>query len=104
MGFSFDPEQAEVINKTFLAVNKTVTTSETLISVGGSNATGRQEIVLFNKSNVTIYLGPTGVTTSGANEGLPLEPQESFTQTLSENLSLYGIADSSATILIWELG
>lgn len=104
MGIGLSADQSEVVNKVFISAKKTVGTSQVLAAVSTSNNEDRQELVIYNTSTSTIYVGPSGVTVSGSNEGIPIDPKEAYTQTLGPDLDLYMICATSADVIIWELG
>lgn len=92
----------DVVNGDFQAGTITVGTSQQLASVNGSsNLMDREEVTIYNKSNKTIYYGPTGVTTSN---GIPIEPGEVISLQYGENINVYLIAaDAGNSIIIHEL-
>lgn len=81
-----------------------MTTSEILLAVGSSNLVNRQELVVFNDGLQTIYVGPSGVTSSGTNKGLPIEPAETFNPPSGDGLEFYAVtASGSSDVIIQEL-
>lgn len=101
MGMSFSPDRADVDSDTYVAASITVGTSQVLAAVGVSNLTSRQELLIYNKSNTTIYFGPTGVTTA---TGIPIEPTGVLNLPFGQNINVYLIsATPSLTVIIQEL-
>jgi hypothetical protein len=106
VGLKLSGQFDEVYNTLFVAGTLSVTNSELLLAVGGSNASGRQEVLVFNDSVVTFYYGPTGVQASGANKGVPIDPQEVITLPFGDLIDLYVIAATAGphTLIIQEYG
>lgn len=71
---------------------------------GSSNMTGRQNLIVFNRSlTETVYIGPTGVTTS--SKGIPIPPQAAITFNSGSFINAYLIAGSAGiTVTIQEIG
>jgi hypothetical protein len=66
MAISYSGEYNEVNDGQYLSSNITVGTTEIEAKVGASRLVGRQRLRIYNDSSVTIYFGPSGVsTTSG---------------------------------------
>ena len=87
-------------NIDYQAASKTATTTESLVSVGGSNLTNRKLLVVNNKGPQDIFLGPTGVTTTN---GITVEKDEQVTLAVGDNVDVYMITgSSSATVTIQE--
>ena len=64
MSISYNPELADVLTDSYTAGVISVSTTQTEAKVGGSRLTGRENLRIYNNSNVTIYFGPSGVTSS----------------------------------------
>lgn len=77
-----------------------VTTSATLISDSNPNWQGR---IFKNEGAVTVFLGDSTVTASGADEGWELAAGLEFPDTLS-NGKIYGIVSAgTADVKVWEV-
>lgn len=77
----------------------TVTTTATEVFTGGSRNANRQVVRIYNDGNNVCYIGPTGVTSSGATKGEPLQKAESLEITIG-NVAIFAITSSSTTSLI----
>lgn len=76
----------------YVQADVTVGTSAVEAKVGGSRLANRKRLIITNKSNVTIYIGPSGVTTT---TGRPLlKDQQMFTD--DGDIGVYMIAGSSS--------
>ena len=72
------------------------------IKVGASALEGRQEILVYNDSNLVVYFGDATVTTS---TGIPIEKGELVNLPFRDTLPVYLIASGgSNTVRIQELG
>lgn len=72
MGFGSTGNFSDVADSAYVSAVITVGTSQVQAKVGASNLANRQELIIFNDSLNVIYYGPSGVTTSGANKGIPI--------------------------------
>ena len=65
----------------------------------------RNAMILFNKSTVSVYIGNSDVTASGANEGWILDANSYLSFDITDSIILYAITDigESATLKIMEL-
>jgi hypothetical protein len=91
-------------NSAYVGGNITVGTSEQLASATGSgNNQDRQNILIYNRSTtVTVYFGPTGVTTS---TGIPISPGELATLNVGPAINVYLIAGTAGNIVtVQEVG
>ena len=88
MGISYNPEFADVMQDGYVSGVVTVGTSQVEAKVGASRLEGREMLVIYNDSNSTIYHGPSGVTTSGANKGIPILKGE-FVSIMSGDLGVF---------------
>ena len=77
----------------------TVTTTATELFTGGSRNAARQVVRIYNDGNSVIYIGPSGVTASGANKGEALQKNQSITYSLG-NVALFAITASSSSVVI----
>lgn len=102
MGLNEGGQFNEVDDKSYLAGTVTLSTSQTELKVGASRLDGRQNLLVFNKSSVVIYIGPTGVTSSN---GIPIAPNQMFSYPFGQNIAVYGIvAAGSQSIIVHEIG
>ena len=98
---AFDPDKSDVINSAYVSTTLVIGTTEVELKVGASPLSERQEILLFNESTVTLFFGPTGVTTS---TGIPIDSQETVNLPMGEAISVFIIAGTAGnTIRIQEL-
>jgi hypothetical protein len=79
---------------------KTVGTTQVAAQVGASALPDRIGIFLFNDGPATLYVGPTGVTTSGATKGQPLFKNQSIYYELPDFVALFVIAGSNGNSVI----
>lgn len=105
MGLSISEDKSDVVNTSYVSTVKTVSTTEVEARVGGSPLADRQELIIYNDdSSITIFFGPTGVTTSGANKGIPIAPGEAQNIQIGPDLSVFMIAGSSnSNVIVQEL-
>lgn len=88
-------------NISFIATNKTINTTESLASVGGSNLSNRKTLVIFNRGSQTIYYGPSGVDDT---TGIAIEKDELITLDVGQNILVYLVTKTgNATVTIQEL-
>lgn len=73
-----------------------VATSGTEVSVASARTT-RRSCTIKNIGNITVYVGPTGVTSSN---GFPLEPGEAI--SFSTTGQLFAISSSDSTVAVWD--
>jgi hypothetical protein len=96
---------ADANNSDYQAGELTVGTSQILACANGSsNMSSRQNLIVYNRSStVTVYIGPTGVTTS--SKGIPIPPQSAITFNTGSSINMYLIANSAGnTVTVQELG
>lgn len=79
----------------FLSDLVTVTTSATLIAAA---RTTRQGLTLTNEGSGTVFIGPAGVTASGAGRGLRLAPNAVFSTDVNTG-ALYGICSTGSNVV-----
>jgi hypothetical protein len=90
------PQFADVLEDGYVSGAVTVTTSAIEAKVGGSRQTGREVLYIENTSSVTIYYGPSGVTTS---TGARLFKDQSVFLPVG-NMAVYLIAASGSNAVI----
>lgn len=94
-------EFSDVLEDVILQGVVTVGTTEVELKVGASVNPDREVLRVYNKSNRTIYIGPSGVTST---TGEPVFKDQSFEAPIGTQ-SLFAITDSStADVIVWELG
>ena len=92
----------EVDDKSYLSGTVTVSTSQVELKVGASRLDGRQNLLIYNKGSSTIYIGPSGVTTSN---GIPVVKGQLFSYPFGQNIAVYAIMSSgSQSIIVHEIG
>lgn len=95
----------DVVISDYVSAVKSVGTTEVLAAVGGSNLSGRQEVIIYNDSSSVIYFGPTGVAISGTNKGVPIDPGAFVNLPFGASVQIYLIAASASNnVIIQELG
>lgn len=92
----------EVDESSWVAGTMSVTNSASEAKVGASRLAGRQSLLVYNGTNVNIYYGPSGVTTTN---GIPIFPQQQLTLSIG-NLGVYLIAAAAGpyTVIVHEVG
>lgn len=104
MGISRSGTFDDVLESNYLSTVLSVSTSQVEAKVGVNRLSGRQELLLQNDSSITVYIGPSGVSSSGANKGIPLSSGEFLQVPIGENIALFMIAASgTASIIVQEL-
>jgi len=86
-------------NVSYAAVLKTVTTVQSLASVGVSNLANRKGLVIYNKGAQSIYYGPTGVT---AATGIPVLKDEIVVLGYGQNINVYVLTSTSTADVIYQ--
>ena len=100
-GINESSEYGDVLEDVLLQGVVTIGTTETELKVGVSADPEREVVRIYNNSNTTIYVGPTGVTTS---TGEPLRRRQSMEMPIGQQ-SLYAIvASGTADVIVWEIG
>ena len=72
MALSGGGDRADVVNREFIHVKKTVGTTAIVARVGSENLAGRQELVLVNMGDIDVYWGNSTVTITGSTQGVPI--------------------------------
>lgn len=73
-------------NVTLVDATKTITTTESLAAVGGSNLANRKSLVIYNRGAQDVFYGTTGVDDT---TGIPIIKDEIITLAIGENVSVY---------------
>lgn len=97
-GGSFD----DVLDGNYLSAQVTINTTESEVKVGASRLADRQEVLIFNGGNQTIYFGPTGVSDTN---GIPIESQETVNLPFGDKIAVYLVTKtgSNTKVVIQEL-
>jgi hypothetical protein len=98
-GINFNPEFADVMQDDYIAGRVVVGTSAVEAKVGATRLDGREMLVIYNDSNRTIFHGPSGVTASGVNKGIPILKGE-FVSVMVGNLGVFLIASGAGNNVI----
>ena len=94
-------EYSDVLEDVMVQGVVTIGTTETELKVGGSIESDREVVRVYNKSNSTIYIGPTGVTTTS---GEPLNKNGYMEMPIGVQ-SIYAIVSSGTEdVIVWEIG
>ena len=85
---------------------KSIGTTRTLASVGGSNLQYREKLTIINVSqgsgNRSLFIGDSGVTTNGATQGEELLPGDVWEEFYGEDVEVYIIGNSGTSAFIKE--
>jgi len=104
MAISQLTDRADVCNNSYVSSVVTVGTSQVEAKVGASPLTDRQVLIIKNGDVRSIYVGPTGVTTSGSTKGIELERLGSLVFEVGPQISVFMIAGSAGTdVVVQEL-
>jgi hypothetical protein len=104
MGIQESPDRADVDSASYTSGVVAVGATETEAKAGGARNPLRQEVVLHNDSNATVFYGPTGVTTTGATKGIPLRPRQEVFLPLGD-VGVFLIADTAGNnVIVQEMG
>lgn len=87
-------------NVDFQDANKTITTTESLAAVGGSNLINRKSVVIYNRGAQAIYYGTTGVDDT---TGIVVEKDELIELQVGDSIDIYLVTKTgNATVTIQE--
>lgn len=104
MGINYDPDRIDVDNISYESNVIAVTTSAVEAKVGLVRNPNRQIVIIYNDSSNDVFIGPLGVTSSGANKGIRLASRERA-QITAGDVGVYLIAASgSRNCIVQELG
>lgn len=96
------PDFDNTLNREFKSLKLSVGGTQVLATTG-LLANEREKIFIYNTGNATVFIGPSGVTTSGANEGIQIDKDESFEDIATSDVEYYLItAGSTANVIVWE--
>lgn len=100
-GISYDPDRIDVDNTGYLTAALSVSTTAVEAKVSTTPLASRQELIIFNQGNQTVYYGPSGVTSTS---GIPLFKNQFVSLPLGPNNSVFLItASGSSTVIVQEL-
>jgi len=101
--FSFDeirdPDRIDVNDVGYYSSVITVGTSQVEVKTDTTKRRYRQRILIYNDSGSTVYVGPTGVTTTGSTKGVPLYKKQTMVIPLG-NVGIFLIAGSASNDVI----
>lgn len=91
-------------NTAYRSLVVAVSDTATELRAAGTDLTGRQIIIGYNDGTETVFIGPAGVTSSGATKGLPVGPGMPFSLLIGPNNKVYGICASglSSSMIVQE--
>lgn len=102
MGISNSGQFNEVDNNNYVSASINITTSASELKAGVSRLEGRQNIIIFNKGTNTIYIGPSGVTST---TGIPVEANQMFSYPFGDRIAVYALTSSdSSVVIVQEIG
>lgn len=100
MSISNNGEYNDVLEQAYVSSTVSVGTTQVEAKVGGSRLAGREVVTIYNDSNSTVFYGPSGVSTSGANKGEPLFKRQSVSIPAGQEVGVFIIADSASNQVI----
>lgn len=84
-----------------IAVKSTrVTIGASAVALPTTALAGRTKLTIQNLSNVSVYIGPVGVTTSGATTGLQVSKGQTLSLDAGQGVVYYAIAGSAGNDVI----
>lgn len=90
-----------ISNVSYLATNKTISTSQTQAKVSTNNLSGRKTLIIYNTGANEVYFGPSGVTIS---TGIKIFPNQMMSLNAGESINIFLItASSTSTVVIQEM-
>lgn len=104
MSLERSSDLSEVYDLDWQSVIKQVGTSQVKLSVGANSLSERQLVVIKNVGTNPLFIGPAGVSTTGASKGDEIGPDETISFNFGPNIDVYAIAESASNdVLIWEM-
>lgn len=98
-GISYSPEFADVVSDGYVSNVISVGTTAIEACASGTRLVGREFLVIYNDSLVTIYHGPATVSASGVNKGIPILRGETV-QISAGDLGVFLIAGTASNSVI----
>ncbi len=102
-GFGFpemrDPDRHDVCDLGYSSVVVAVSTSQVEAKIGASRDPLRQNIIIYNYGTSLVYVGPSGVTASGATMGIPVYKKQFLTMPVGDQ-AVYLISDGSTNVIV----
>lgn len=87
-------------NVTFADANRTITTTELLANVSGSNLANRKSLIVFNRGTSDVFYGTTGVSDT---TGIAVVKDEILTLLVGDNIDVFLVTKTgSSTVTIQE--
>ena len=103
-GINQSSEFSDVLEDVLVQGTVTVGTTQTALNVSGTNNPEREVLRIYNSSNSTIYIGPSGVT-ADASSSEPLFKNQWIEFPIGDSLTMYAIvASGTADVVVWEIG
>lgn len=83
-------------------LQQVVTIGITATAIPTTALTNRINLLIYNGSANTIYIGSSTVTTAGATQGIPMPTGATMAFTIGQGVTLYGIAAIASNINVLE--
>ena len=103
MPIGYNPDRLDTSDVSYTSAKVNVTSVAVEAKVGVTRNSARQYMILYNKGGGTVYYGPTGVTSSGANEGLPLLANQEVGIPIGDVAIFLIRASGNSDVIIQEL-
>lgn len=87
----------DLVNDGYVSGEVTVGTSAVEAKVGGSALAGREILIIYNKSNNSVFYGPSGVTTS---TGVELKKGQFVSMPAGNAVGIFLIAGSASNVIV----
>jgi hypothetical protein len=101
-GLNSSGEFGDVLDDSWIQAVVTVGATQVEAKVGASRSTTREMIIIHNKSNATVYYGPSGVTIT---TGIPLLQNQFLELMVGSNQAVYLIAAAAnKDVIVAEIG
>lgn len=100
MGLRQSAKFSDVVDEAYVSNRISVGTTQVEAKAGASALSNRQELIIFNDGNRTVYFGPTGVTSTGATKGIPIDANETVNIQVGDSLQIFLITDTSTSDVI----
>lgn len=94
-------EYSDVLEDVMIQGVVTIGTTETELKVGATVNSDREVVRVYNKSNSTIYIGPTGVNST---VGEPLRKRQSMELPIGTQSIFAIVVSGSEDVIVWEIG
>jgi hypothetical protein len=87
-------------NSDYKSLLVAVGTSQVEAKVGTNRLADRQGVWIYNDSGNNVFVGPSGVQTSGPSKGMPLAKNQSMFVELPDTVAVFIIAGSAGNNVI----